>query len=120
MEARNDGWQGGYLPYRWKRTRFDYGHAEDGTFYYVMEFLPCLTLEQLVNRRGPLPPERAVHLLQQICGALREAHAIGLIDRDLKSSNILICERGGVHDVAKLLDFGVSPPQNCSTRAVIS
>jgi hypothetical protein len=86
---------------------FDYGHAEDGTFYYVMEYLPGLSLEQLVHRHGPLPPERAVHLLQQVCGALREAHAIGLIHRDIKPSNILICERGGVHDVAKLLDFGL-------------
>src|SRR5207253_5968774 len=57
---------------------FDYGHAEDGTFYYVMEYLPGLSLEQLVHRHGPLPPERAVHLLRQVCGALREAHAIGL------------------------------------------
>jgi serine/threonine-protein kinase len=86
---------------------FDYGHAEDGTFYYVMEYLPGLSLEQLVHRHGPLPPERAVHLLQQVCGALREAHAIGLIHRDIKPSNILICERGGLHDVAKLLDFGL-------------
>ena len=86
---------------------FDYGHAEDGTFYYVMEYLPGLSLEQLVNRHGPLPPERAVHLLQQVCGALREAHGIGLIHRDIKPSNILICERGGVHDVAKLVDFGL-------------
>jgi serine/threonine-protein kinase len=86
---------------------FDYGHADDGTFYYVMEYLPGLSLEQLVNRHGPLPPERAVHLLRQVCGALREAHAIGLIHRDIKPSNILVCERGGSHDVAKLLDFGL-------------
>src|SRR5205085_4446481 len=86
---------------------YDYGHAEDGTFYYVMEYLPGLSLEQLVLQHGPLPPERVVHLLKQVCGALREAHAIGLIHRDVKPSNILICERGGLHDVAKLLDFGL-------------
>jgi eukaryotic-like serine/threonine-protein kinase len=86
---------------------FDYGHAEDGTFYYAMEYLPGLSLEQLVKRHGRLPPGRALHFLRQVCGALREAHAIGLIHRDIKPSNIVICERGGVHDVAKLLDFGL-------------
>jgi serine/threonine-protein kinase len=86
---------------------FDYGHAQDGTFYYVMEYLPGLSLEQLVNRHGPLPPGRAVHLLRQVCGALAEAHAAGLVHRDVKPGNVLACERGGRHDVAKLLDFGL-------------
>jgi serine/threonine-protein kinase len=86
---------------------YDYGHAEDGTFYYVMEYLPGLSLQDLVERHGPVPAERAVHLLRQVCAALREAHAIGLIHRDIKPSNIIACERGGVHDVAKLLDFGI-------------
>jgi eukaryotic-like serine/threonine-protein kinase len=72
-----------------------------------MEYLPGLTLEELVRETGPLPPARAVYLLRQICGALREAHAIGLIHRDVKPRNILVCERGGTHDVAKLLDFGL-------------
>ena len=90
---------------------YDYGHAEDGTFYYVMEYLPGLTLEQLVERHGPLPPARAVHFLRQVCAALREAHAIGLIHRDIKPGNVMVCERGGLHDTAKLLDFGlVIPP----------
>lgn len=86
---------------------FDYGHAQDGTFYYVMEYLPGMTLEELVQRHGPLPPERAVHLLRQVCGALTEAHDVGLIHRDVKPANILICARGGLYDVAKLLDFGL-------------
>jgi eukaryotic-like serine/threonine-protein kinase len=86
---------------------YDYGHAEDGTFYYVMEYLPGLSLQQLVEKYGPLPPERAVHFLRQVCGALQEAHAIGLIHRDIKPSNVIACERGGVWDVAKLLDFGL-------------
>jgi eukaryotic-like serine/threonine-protein kinase len=86
---------------------YDYGNAEDGTFYYAMEYLPGLSLQELVDRHGPLPPERAIHLLRQVCYALREAHGAGLIHRDIKPSNILACERGGVHDVAKLLDFGL-------------
>jgi serine/threonine protein kinase len=86
---------------------YDYGHAADGTFYYVMEYLPGPNLEQLVKREGPLPPARAVHLLRQLCGALREAHVAGLVHRDIKPSNIIVCERGGMADVAKLLDFGM-------------
>jgi hypothetical protein len=86
---------------------FDYGHADDGTFYYVMEYLPGMNLEDLVERHGPMPPERALYLLRQVCQALREAHSIGLIHRDIKPSNIFACERGKVYDVAKLLDFGL-------------
>jgi serine/threonine-protein kinase len=86
---------------------FDYGRRDDGTFYYVMEYLPGLTLEQLVTAYGLLPPERVVHFLRQVCGALTEAHATGLIHRDIKPNNIVICHRGGVYDVAKLLDFGL-------------
>jgi serine/threonine-protein kinase len=86
---------------------FDYGRAQDGTFYYVMEYLPGLTLEEIVKRHGPLPPARAIHFLGQLCGTLDEAHAIGLIHRDIKPGNVLVCERGGRHDVVKLLDFGL-------------
>jgi serine/threonine protein kinase len=86
---------------------YDYGHAADGTFYYVMEYLPGLTLQELVDRHGPLPPGRAIHFLRQLCAALHEAHAIGLIHRDIKPTNVIACRRGGVYDVAKLLDFGL-------------
>ena len=89
---------------------YDYGRTEDGTYYYVMEYLPGLSLEELVERHGPLPPGRVVYLLRQVCGALREAHAAGLIHRDIKPSNIFAARRGGMDDVAKLLDFGLVLP----------
>jgi serine/threonine-protein kinase len=86
---------------------YDYGHTAEGTFYYVMELLPGMSLEQMVARHGPLPPERAVHFLTQVCDALSEAHALGLIHRDVKPGNVFAARRGGVDDVAKLLDFGL-------------
>ena len=89
---------------------YDYGRTEDGTYYCVMEYLKGLSLAELVNRHGPLPPGRVVYLLRQVCGALREAHAAGLIHRDIKPSNIFAARPGGLGDVAKLLDFGLVLP----------
>jgi len=89
---------------------YDYGRTEDGTYYYVMEYLPGLSLAELVERHGPQPPERVVYLLLQVCQALSEAHAAGLIHRDIKPSNILVSRRGGRDDVAKVLDFGLVLP----------
>jgi len=86
---------------------FDYGRADDGTFYYVMEYLPGLSLADLVERYGPMSPERAIFLLRQTCDALFESHASGLIHRDIKPANIFAAQRGGLYDVAKLLDFGM-------------
>lgn len=86
---------------------YDYGHTDDGTFYYVMEYLPGLNLSELVRRFGAMCPERVVHFLQQTCDALAEAHGAGLIHRDLKPANIFAAQRGGAYDVTKLLDFGL-------------
>ncbi|MEM8946021.1 MAG: serine/threonine-protein kinase [Planctomycetota bacterium] len=89
---------------------YDYGRTDDGTFYYVMEFLPGHNLGELVEGHGPLPPARIVHLMRQICDALAEAHEQGLIHRDIKPANIYCAYRGGQFDVAKLLDFGLAKP----------
>ena len=86
---------------------YDYGRAEDGAFYYVMEYLDGPTLGELVRDTGPLPPGRVVYLLRQVCGALVEAHAAGLVHRDLKPGNVIVAALGGQRDVAKLLDFGL-------------
>ena len=89
---------------------FDYGRTDDGTFYYVMEYLPGMNLDQLVQMHGPLPPERVIHLMAQTCDALEEAHAQQLIHRDIKPANIFAARRGRISDVAKLLDFGLAKP----------
>ncbi len=86
---------------------FDYGRTDDGTFFYVMEYLPGLSLEDVLKHHGPLPAERVIHFLRQACQGLREAHRVGLIHRDIKPGNVFAAHRGGLYDVIKLLDFGL-------------
>ena len=87
---------------------YDFGVATDGRFYYVMELLDGINLEELVARTGPLPPERAIHLLKQACSSLAEAHSHGLIHRDIKPANLFCCRYGLDVDFVKVLDFGVA------------
>src|SRR5262249_10388882 len=99
---------------------YDYGRTDDGTFYYVMEFLPGMNLSQLVQGYGPVTAARAIHLIRQVCNALSEAHEQNLVHRDIKPANIFAAIRGGRYDVAKLLDFGLAKPLLEATSAQLT
>jgi hypothetical protein len=86
---------------------YDFGRTEDGRFYYAMEYLPGIDLRGLIEVHGPQCSERVAHIIQQIAGSLSEAHAHGLVHRDVKAANVILCQRGGVPDIAKVCDFGL-------------
>ena len=85
----------------------DYGKTDDGVYYIAMEFLEGITLSQLIQKHGPLPWQRVMHLVQQICRSLREAHRAGVVHRDLKPANVMILQEETDHDLVKVLDFGL-------------
>jgi serine/threonine-protein kinase len=98
---------------------YDYGTTRDGRWYYAMEYLEGISVQDLVTVHGPMPAARVVYLLRQACGSLREAHDHGWVHRDVKPSNLMLCARGGEHDVVKVLDFGiVKQTRNPHTRDV--
>ena len=86
---------------------YDFGIAQSGAFYYVMEYLDGLDLDELVKQHGPVPPNRLAFLLAQACDSLGEAHERGLIHRDVKPANIYVCRYGRSDDFVKILDFGL-------------
>jgi serine/threonine-protein kinase len=86
---------------------FDFGITDDGSFYSVMELLEGMDLKTLVERTGPVPPGRAVRMLLQACDSLADAHARGLVHRDVKPSNLFVCRQGLARDWIKVLDFGL-------------
>ncbi|MBK9019273.1 MAG: serine/threonine protein kinase [Sulfuritalea sp.] len=86
---------------------YDYGTGADGEFWYAMEYLEGLSLADLVERYGPVPPARTAYILRQACASLWEAHSCGLVHRDIKPQNIMLCDIRGERDFVKVLDFGL-------------
>ncbi len=99
---------------------FDFGVTPSGDLYFAMELLDGIDLQKAVREHGPFPPERVVHLLMQACASLSEAHAQGLVHRDVKPANLMTCRYGGEFDFLKVLDFGLvkKPPGGESAAGV--
>ncbi len=86
---------------------YDYGRTPDGRFYYAMEYIDGLTFDELIEHDSEQPVARTIHLMRQVALALREAHAAGMVHRDLKPGNLMLAMRGGMIDWVKVLDFGL-------------
>jgi serine/threonine-protein kinase len=98
---------------------FDFGVTEDQTLYFVMELLEGMDLESMVQKHGPLPAARVIHILCQACESLEEAHARGLVHRDIKPANIHVGQVGMHDDFVKVLDFGLVKSVAASSEASI-
>jgi serine/threonine-protein kinase len=104
-------------------TLFDFGVSQDGAFYYAMELLDGVDTDTLIKRFGPIPAERVVHVLRQMCHSLSEAESCGLVHRDIKPANIFLCRYGEDYDHVKVLDFGiakVAPEDSSETQAAMT
>jgi len=99
---------------------YDYGHTEEGVFYYVMEYLDGFSLEDLIRKHGPQPEGRVIYILRQLCDSLSEAHQLRMIHRDVKPANIMLTRYGGLHDFVKLLDFGLVKPRDADQNTTLA
>jgi len=99
---------------------YDFGRTREGIFFYAMEYLEGIDLDVLVARHGRQTESRVIHILAQICGSLAEAHTIGLVHRDIKPANLMLCRRGGVNDVVKVLDFGLVKAIDAQKQATLT
>jgi serine/threonine protein kinase len=87
---------------------YKYGALDDGSVYFVMDYLEGRNLAHEVRQKGPMEAERAVKIMIQVCGALEEAHRAGIVHRDLKPENVFLTAQGGTEDFPKVLDFGLA------------
>jgi len=87
---------------------YKYGALDDGSVYFVMDYLEGRNLAAEVRENGPMEPQRAVRIMAQVCGALEEAHKAGIVHRDLKPENVFLTSQGGTTDFPKVLDFGLA------------
>jgi serine/threonine-protein kinase len=91
---------------------FDFGTTDDGTLYIVMELVQGKSVQDLLEKEGPMPPARVENIMRQVTGSLEEAHGLGIIHRDLKPDNVVLCERAGQKDWVEVLDFGIAKRSN--------
>jgi eukaryotic-like serine/threonine-protein kinase len=88
-------------------TIFDYGETADGACFIAMEYLEGRSVSEELKKQGRVAPERAIHIAKQVCRALREAHAIGVVHRDMKPGNVFLVKQDDDDDFVKVLDFGL-------------
>jgi serine/threonine-protein kinase len=87
---------------------YDFGELPDGTLYIVMEFVAGRAVADILEKDGPMPPDRVENILRQVVGSLEEAHNLGIVHRDLKPDNVVLAERAGQKDWVEVLDFGIA------------
>lgn len=98
-------------------TMFDYGRTNTGLLYMVFEYVNGVSLSKLIATEAPLSPARAVKILRQVLSSLEEAHALGMLHRDIKPGNIMVFEHVGRPDQVKLLDFGIAKMTGSQVKA---
>ncbi|WP_437334672.1 protein kinase domain-containing protein [Sorangium sp. So ce394] len=96
---------GAHIQHRNVATATDFGEAEDGSFFLVLEYVRGTTLHEII-RRGPMPAARAALIARQIAAALGATHAMSIVHRDVKPRNVMVVEPQG--DLVKLIDFGLA------------
>jgi serine/threonine protein kinase len=87
---------------------YDFGQDTDGTFFISMELVEGRSLRAVVHAEAPLPIRRALHIAQQICASIADAHSHAIVHRDLKPDNVMLAERGRAKDIVRVLDFGIA------------